>query len=166
MIANAITIEPLTQEGFRPFGQVIETANAEIFLINEGTAQRFHNLANVDVSAEGGQPIISLFRSSARSRPIPIRMMERHPLGSQAFFPLSQNSWLIIVAEGTGAPDLSTIRCFQAQADQGINFNRGVWHHPLFVFDTTQDFIVFDRGGDGENLEEHWWEEDAAYFVE
>ena len=166
MITNNLKIEPLTAEAFRPFGQVIETANAEIRLINEGTAKRFHDLAEVDVSADGGAPIISLFRSDARPRPHSVRMMERHPLGSQAFFPLSGNPWLIIVAEGTEAPDLATIRCFAARADQGINFARAVWHHPLFVFETTQDFIVVDRGGSGSNLEEHWWEDDAAYLVE
>ncbi|EAU39632.1 ureidoglycolate hydrolase protein, partial [Fulvimarina pelagi HTCC2506] len=97
---------PLSADAFRPFGEVIETDNAsEIRLINKGTTTRFHDIAPVDVSAEGGHPLISIFRGKPFDFPIRIEMMERHPLGSQAFMPLSARPYLIVVAhDESGAP--------------------------------------------------------------
>lgn len=81
-------------------------------------------------------------------------MLERHPLGSQTFIPLTGPDWLVVVSEGTTTPMLETLRCFRARADQGVNYRRGAWHHPLLVLAPEQDFMVIDRGGPGKNLEE------------
>ena len=80
-----LPIAPLTKAAFAPFGQVIETRDAKAKLINDGFAQRFDGLAQIDVAAEGGAVNISLFDGSLRPRPILIKLMERHPLGSQLF---------------------------------------------------------------------------------
>lgn len=153
---RTLPVEPLTKEAFAPFGDVIEAADAEQQLINEGTTVRFHDLAAVDVGGEGGHPLISIFRATPRPTPIAIRMMERHPLGSQAFYPLAMYVWLVVVCEGTAAPDPATLRCFRATGEQGVNYRPNVWHHPLLVLQ-PQDFLVVDRGGPGDNLEEHWF---------
>lgn len=159
---HTLEIEALTASAFAPFGQVIETAGAEVRVINEGTTRRFHDLCAVDALAEGGRPVMSVFRAASRAAPILVRMMERHPLASQAFFPLSEHDWLVVVCEDkAGAPDLNTLRCFRASGWQGVNYARGVWHHPLLVLAPSQDFLVVDRDGPGENLEERWFEEQA-----
>ena len=151
-----LPVEPLTGEAFAPFGDVIQRADAEQLVINEGTTVRFHDLAAVDVGGESGHPLISIFRATPRPRPIAIRMMERHPLGSQAFYPLAPHDWLVVVCRGDAAPEPATLRCFRATGEQGVNYRANTWHHPLLVLQ-PQDFLVVDRGGPGENLDEYWF---------
>ena len=112
-----LDIQPLTKASFAPFGTVIETDGATEIGINQGTTIRFDAMAGVDVAAGDGTPIISLFRGTRRPDPIEIHLLERHPLGSQAFMPLSQHDWLVVVAHGNtagDAPDFSTLACFRA----------------------------------------------------
>lgn len=161
-----LKIEPLTKDAFRPFGDVIEMAGAEVRTINKGFARRFHDLARIDVLGGGGGPILSMFRATERARPILIDMLERHPLGSQAFFPLSPHPWLIVTAQGRDRPDLSTLRCFRAGGDQGVNYAPSAWHFPVLVLVPEQDFLVVDRGGPGENLEEHYFAQDERCFID
>lgn len=149
--ASPLAVAALTRDAFARFGDVIEAAGAEtIYLINEGTAQRFHDLARIDTDAEGGRTIVSVFRAQPRVLPFAIRMLERHPLGSQGFMPLGPHPYLVVVSEG---PD--SVPCaFLAHPGQGINLHRGVWHHPLLALDATSDFLVIDRGGAGANCDE------------
>ncbi len=144
--------KPLTVEDFAPFGDVIEASdNAHQFLINEDKTIRFHRLATVE--ADGGKAIINIFRSSPIELPFTIRMMERHPIGSQAFFPLGQKPCLIMVAP-PGEFDPTQVEVFIAQPGQGFNFRKGVWHHYCTTLEEPSDFLVVDRGGEGHNLDE------------
>ena len=147
-----LTPEPLTAEAFAPFGTVIETEGAENYFINDGTTTRFHALAGAE-PGPSGEAIISIFRATRWPAPVEIRMLERHPLGAQAFYPLSPDDWLVVVAAGE-RPGADDLRLFQARGDQGVQYRRGVWHHPLLVLVERQDFLVVDRQGPGENLEE------------
>ncbi|MEO9787386.1 MAG: ureidoglycolate lyase [Aurantimonas coralicida] len=153
---------PLTKQAFAPFGDVIETEGAAHFAINGGTTTRFHDLAHVDVANEGGRPLISIFRGQAFAFPVEIRMMERHPLGSQAFVPLQPVPFLIVVApDRDGQP--GEPQAFLAAPGQGVNYARNVWHHPLVSLSQTSDFVVVDRGGEQPNLEERTYP--APYSV-
>ena len=144
---------PLTKQAFAPFGDVIETEGAAHFAINGGTTTRFHDLAHVDVTAASGRPLISIFRGQPFAFPVEIRMMERHPLGSQAFVPLQPVPFLIVVApDRDGQP--GEPQAFLAAPGQGVNYARNVWHHPLVSLSQTTDFVVVDRGGEQPNLEE------------
>lgn len=147
---TSLAIEPLASEEFAPFGEVIETRGAQSFPINQGTTTRFHALATVDPGPEG-RAILSIFRGTRRPDPIRLEMLERHPLGSQAFMPLSAHDWLVVVASD---PQADLLRCFRARGDQGVNYGRGVWHHPLLLLVPCQDFLIVDRAGPGDNLEE------------
>jgi ureidoglycolate lyase len=149
-----LAIEPLTHQAFTPFGNVIETEGAHHYPINQGFAERFHDLARADTSAEGGETIISIFHGKPRPRPIEIGFVERHPLGSQAFYPLQNRDWLIVVAQSDSPPSAATLRAFRASGRQGINYARNVWHYPLLVLDLESDFLIVDRKGPGNNLEE------------
>ena len=160
-----LDIQPLNKAAFAPFGTVIEIDGARQINVNQGTTTRFDAMCAVDVDEAGGQPIISLFRGNCRPEPIEIHLLERHPLGSQAFMPLSQHDWLVVVANGNvvgDAPDFSTIACFKASGIQGVSYDRGTWHHPLLPLQATQDFLVIDRQGDGHNLDEVWHDGPAA----
>ena len=160
-----LDIQPLTKASFAPFGPVIETGGATQIGINQGTTIRFDAMAGVDVASGDGTPIISLFRSTRRPDPIEIHLLERHPLGSQAFMPLQPHDWLIVVAHGNKAgdgPDFSSLACFKASHLQGVNYARGTWHHPLLTLQQSQDFLVIDRQGGGANLDEVWHDGPAA----
>lgn len=153
MTARKLPVALLTAEAFGPFGSVIEAGLGEMRLINGGTTERHHALAAVDVDEEG-RAIISLFRGLARGFPFEITMMERHPSGSQAFYPLSSREWLVAVApDDAGRPGEPVV--FLARGDQGVSYGRNVWHHPLMALGHTSDFLVVDRDGPGSNLEEY-----------
>jgi ureidoglycolate lyase len=146
--ATPLTIEPLTAEAFRPFGDVIETSDAaRHFTINEGFAERHHDLARIDTSAEGGHTTVSIFKALPRTFPMAINLMERHPLGSQAFVALAPVPFLVVVAAPTEVPGPQNLRCFLAAPGQGVNYARGTWHYPLIALDMPGNFLVIDRGG-------------------
>jgi len=143
-------IEPLTREGFAAFGEVIELEGARHYGINQGFAERYDDLCHVDVIS-GGAVKVSIFDVKPRPQPIRIDLMERHPLGSQAFYPLQNEEWLVLVCGDPTEP--SSYRCFRATGEQGINYARNTWHFPLLVFAPSK-FIIVDRKGPGVNLEE------------
>jgi ureidoglycolate lyase len=149
-----IALKPtlLTRSTFAPFGDVVEFEDANHFPINQGFAERFDDLAHIDVTAEGGMTRVSIFEAKPRPMPMRVDLMERHPLGSQLFYPLHDGQWWLIVAED--ARDPSTYRAFAATGRQGVNYARNVWHFPLLVSSTGDRFIVVDRKGPGNNLEE------------
>lgn len=151
--ADRCTIEPLTAKEFAPFGDVIEARDASAFSVNEGQAQRFHDLARIDVGAGDGHPLISLFRSAPSVFPLTLHKVERHPLGSQAFMPLGKHQFLIVVAGTTPDDTPEHPRLFLSNGHQGVNYKRGVWHHSLIVMHHTTEFLVIDRGGAGANCD-------------
>ena len=146
-------IQELTREAFAAFGDVITTKGADHYPINEGTTERFHDLAKIDVADGQGRPLINLLRGQPRRFPFKVRSLERHPLGSQAFIPLSNNPYLVLVAP-RGEFSQQELRAFLAQAGQGVNYAKGVWHHALVALYEVSDFIVIDRAGEGANCEE------------
>lgn len=149
----SLPLQPLTKQAFAPFGDVVTTDGAELRLINQGSTERFHDLARIDVSAEGGHAIVSLFRGQSFEPPIDIAMMERHPLGSQLFYPLSGRPFLAVAApDEDGRP--GTPLAFFCPPDTGVNYARNTWHHPLLSLEAVSDFLVIDREGPGSNLEE------------
>lgn len=148
-----ITVIPLTAEAFAPFGEVLEATGAPDKLINQGLCGRFHDRATLDF--QSGHAGISLFEAKPRSLPYELDMLERHPLGSQAFLPMTERPFLVIVApDDAGAP--GTPVAFLTNPGQGINLARGTWHGVLTPLHAPGLFAVIDRIGPGDNLEEHW----------
>jgi len=151
-----VKAEPLTAEAFAPFGDVIEIAGHASRVINEGTCERFDDLAPVDVLANGGRPLISIFKAAPRALPFEVRVLERHPLSSQAFYPLDGVPFLVVVAAegGSDIPWVRRVRAFRAAGNQGVSYRRNTWHHALLAIGQTSHFLVVDRGGPGGNCEE------------
>ena len=150
-------IEPLTKQAFAAFGDVVEMAGAEQRIINQGFATRFHDLANIVVG--DGQAGVSIFTAIPRPPPIAIKLMERHPLGSQLFYPLQNDDWFVLVCENPH--NEKSYRAFRASGQQGVNYQPNAWHHPLLVLQESR-FIIVDRLGAGNNLEEVWLEKEFA----
>jgi ureidoglycolate lyase len=149
-----IKAEPLTAAAFAPFGELIAAGAGERLLINDGTTERFNDLAEIDVGAGGGRPIVNIFRAQPRDLPLPVRLVERHPLGSQTFVPLGPAPFLVLVAPPGERVTPADLRAFKTAPGQGVNYHRGVWHHPLIALDAVSEFLVIDRGGPGENCDE------------
>jgi ureidoglycolate lyase len=145
---RSLPIEELTPEAFAPFGQVVAArAGVPTFAINTGYARRFHDLAQIDVGEQSGRVCISVFQALPRTMPMQLQVMERHPLGSQAFVAMSELPFLVVVAPAADALDLGAIRCFFAARGQGVNYAKGTWHHPLIALERPSDFLVIDRSG-------------------
>lgn len=159
---NVLTVRPLTKESFAPFGDVLETDGASVRMINGGTTERFHALGAASVDPDG-RVIFNIFRGQPRQFPYSVDMMERHPLGSQAFYPLADKPWLVVASEDRdGHP--ADPQAFLARGTQGVNYRANVWHHPLIVLDEISDFLVVDRDGQGANLEESTYRQ--PYLIE
>ena len=144
--------EPLTAKAFAPFGDVVEMEGAKHFPINQGFAERFNDLARVDVMAEGGSVNVSIVSAIVRAQPIGLKLMERHPLGSQIFYPLQDRPWMVVVC--VDPHDNKSFRTYMATGRQGVNYARNTWHFPLLVLDAGSRFLIVDRKGPGTNLEE------------
>ena len=154
MAGRVVDAEPLNRRVFAAFGDVIETEGARHFPINRGTIERFHDLASVNVG-DDGRVLISIVEARyASGMPVRVEMVERHPLGSQAFVPLGEAVMCVVVAGPGDQVSPSDLRAFVSNGRQGVNYHRGVWHMPLVAFDAGQRFIVVDRGGPGDNCEE------------
>ena len=152
--ARRIGIEPLTRDAFAPFGQVIEIEGAHHYPINAGNCERYHDLARVEIGGVHARPLISLMRSRGFTLPYTLTLVERHPLGSQAFYPLSRNPFLVVVApDVSGTPGLP--RAFLTAPGQGVNIAMNTWHGVLTPIGPEADFLCVDRGGEGNNLEEY-----------
>src|SRR5690606_23622557 len=122
--------------------------------INSGMTERYHDLARLELAGAQARPLLSIFRGQPYTLPLALTLVERHPLGSQAFYPLSSSAWLVIVAEDdSGTP--VRLRAFAPSTSQGVNIAMNTWHGVLTPLEIAADFLVVDRGGDGNNLEEH-----------
>lgn len=154
MASHVLEAVPLTREAFAPFGDVIETGGARHYPINRGTVERFHDLADVEVGDQG-RTLINIFECTRPAdAPVPVDLVERHPLGSQAFIPLGEAMMCVVVAPPGDEVAPSDLRAFVTHGGQGVNYHRGTWHMPLVAFQAGQRFIVVDRGGPGDNCEE------------
>jgi len=161
-----LKIEPLSKEAFAPFGDVIETEGSDYFMINNGSTRRYHRLATVETAQPEDQAIISIFSAEAQEMPLTVRMLERHPLGSQAFIPLLGNPFLVVVAPAGDELDPESVRAFLTNGRQGVNYHRGVWHHPVLTVEKRDDFLVVDRSGSGPNCDEHYFTEDEQLLLD
>ena len=140
-------------------GDVISTEDINPMNINEGYAKRFDNLANLDTSKDSGKTIVSIFSALKRTFPMKIHMMEKHPLGTQAFIPMKETTFLAFVAPSGESPEIDKIQSFIIPPKIGINYKPGIWHFPLISTENI-NFLVIDRKGSGDNLIIHKFEKE------
>ena len=157
-MADAATISltpgPLTRERFAPYGDVIEASHDHPNAMNEARFERFDDLC--DINTRDGRISISITRCRAPTKlPLRIDMVERHPLGSQAFVPLRPCKMVVVVAPPGESVVATDLRAFVTNGRQGINYHRGTWHMPLIAFDAGQEFLIVDRGGSEHNCDTH-----------
>ena len=145
----------INKENFKKFGDMITTDDIKPLEINDGYAKRYDGIANLDAKKENGESIISIFSALKRSFPMKVDMMEKHPLGSQAFIPMKETTFLAFVAPEGTKPDLDKVEAFIIPKGIGVNYNAGIWHFPLIATE-DMNFLVIDRKGTGDNLVLHY----------
>jgi len=141
----------INKKNFLLYGDLITSDDSDSIDINAGYAKRYDNLANINTDKDGGKTIVSIFSALKRSFPMTIDMMEKHPLGSQAFIPMKETTFLCFVAPPGDKPDVNKIQTFIVPPKMGINYKPDIWHFPLISTEDT-NFLVVDRKGTGENL--------------
>ena len=156
---------PITPERFAPFGDVIHASADAKAAMNDASFERFSKLADVD--ADGQQASISIARCRMpTSLPYRFDLVERHPLGSQAFVPLSHFRFFVVVAPAAESVEAEDLRAFVTNGSQGVNYHRGVWHMPMIALEDGQEFLIVDRGVDGENCDEHYLSDPVTLLAE
>jgi ureidoglycolate lyase len=153
-MSREITAEPLTPEAFAPFGDVIEARGAPSFQINGGMCDRYHDLARLEFTGPAARANISVGFGRPYALPLSLALVERHPLGSQAFVPMTEDPFLVVVArDENGVPGWP--RAFLTAPGQGVNYARNTWHGVLTPLGRASHFLIVDRAGEGNNLEEY-----------
>ena len=154
-----IIIKPkkITNKNFKKFGEVISTKKIKPININNGYAKRFDSLCKINTSFKKGNTIMSIFSAKKRKFPMNIKMMEKHPLGSQTFIPMKETKFLVFVAPKGKKPNVKKIESFIIPKQTGINYKPGIWHFPLISI-KNMNFLVIDRKGIGNNLAIHNFE--------
>ncbi len=157
-MSRQIIAQPLTVEGFSPFGQVISAGLKAGASANQGTAVRFDWCAELVNTRGNAHPNLAVFRSTPLTLPVKIALLERHPHNTQAFLPMLVSRFLIIAAPNSadGAPNTEKLSAFLCAPGQGINYNPGVWHHPIIALDQSAEFamLAWEDGSAGD-CEEH-----------
>jgi len=150
-----LRVEPLTPEAFAEYGEVVDLAGVDGERINYGNTEKFAEMFQIDTAAKGGHTSVHLYRSQPSALPLKIELMERHPIGSQAFIPLHNRPFPVIVAAADAQQlDASTVRVFLSNGHQGVNLRRGTWHHYQVSLGQVSDYLVIDRAGPRDNFEE------------
>jgi ureidoglycolate lyase len=148
---NRFSLEPLTQEAFSPYGDVIQIQGHSPEKINYGHTLKYADLARIDTGEEVGRAGLHIYRSHPISLPFRVEVMEYHPLGSQAFIPLHRQPFLVIVAPPAEILPVHSIQGFITNGKQGVNLSKGVWHHYQLSLGEACDYLVIDRKGPGVN---------------
>ena len=151
MTNSIIKPKPITKENFKKFGDMITTADIKPIEINNGYAKRYDGIANLNTKKDNGESTISIFSAIKRSFPMKVDMMEKHPLGSQAFVPMNETKFFVFVAPKGKKPNTKKIKSFIVPKQTGINYKPGIWHFPL-ISTKSMNFLVIDRKGIGNNL--------------
>ncbi len=152
-MSTVITYEKLTVEAFAPYGEVISKQQNKLLDMNGGMADNYRAVGHANTKADNGETVISIVVSKQYPIPFTMGVVERHPLGSQAFIPQSNTPFIVIVAEAGEWQGSESLKAFITDGSQGINYHIGTWHCPLLTPYGETDFICIDRQGEGNNCE-------------
>ena len=165
MSGLSLSAVPITAERFAPYGDLIYASADSRAAMNDGHFERFSKLARVD--ADGRHASISIARCRvATGLPYRFDLVERHPLGSQAFIPMSHFKFFVVVAPAAESVEPEDLTAFVTNGTQGINYRKGVWHMPMIALETGQEFLIVDCGADGDNCDEHYFSDPLTLLAD
>jgi ureidoglycolate lyase len=141
---RTVRVEPLSVEGFAPFGDVVSAGLRAGQSANQGTAVRFDWCTELVNARPDARANVSVFRSTAKGLPLELTLLEQHPCSTQAFLPMVCQRFLVCVAptDEAGAPALDGLRAFVCGPGQGVNYRVGTWHHPIIALGHDADFVM------------------------
>jgi ureidoglycolate lyase len=145
-----IELQAMSAAAFAPFGKAIDIAERVPETINDGSTQRYAEIAHLDVR----DPVLGIYVAQARNFPLALEKLERHRLAEQAFIPLGPHRFVIVVAPGIGSPEWDAIRAFVTAPGQGVVLRRGCWHHGLIALGDGDRFAVIEGGSYREDTRE------------
>ncbi|WP_191091610.1 ureidoglycolate lyase [Affinibrenneria salicis] len=132
-----INARPINAADFSPFGV--------LFVAVGHSATHRHQATHSDTRIE-----TQWATTPPRADYCDIRLMEKHPLSTQAFFPLDVARYLIVVCpDADGQPDSARARAFVADGRTAIQYHQGIWHCNMTALDRPGLFInlVQKNGG-------------------
>jgi len=144
--SNVLIPEILDQKSYGAYGDVLgRRTDIAPVAANSQTAQRWNFLAKYQRLNAASQSNLCLFDVQAQVKKgqtnFEVKLLERHNFSTQAFVPMSEQRFLVLVARGAAEPDLSTLRAFVTNGQQGVTYHPGVWHHPLVAMDVQSQFF-------------------------
>ncbi|MDP2341759.1 MAG: ureidoglycolate lyase [Deltaproteobacteria bacterium] len=141
---------PLSVAAFAPYGSVVSAGLRAGQSANQGTAVRFDFCAPLTSSRPQARGNLAVFRSTKKTLPFEVKLLEKHPCSTQAFLPMVCARFLVCVApaRADGTPDDDALLAFVCGPGQGISYDVGVWHHPIIALDDDADFamVAFEDG--------------------
>jgi len=136
--------QPITADNFAPYGWLACADGRAGRPINDGSSLRVDDVGQLALTAAGGAPCLALFRAQARDPFGPWQVLERHRLGTQTFVPMGGVRYVMLVATGAAAPDMSTLAAFTLAGHQAVTLRAGTWHHGLIALQAG-DFVIVER---------------------
>ncbi len=135
-MTRRLALEPVTAEGFAPFGLLLPRPAP-----GTGPVELIDALQNGRAAA---RPRLSLAAVEPSPLPLVATEMERHLHSSQDFLPLDCAAYLVLVAPhgADGRPDEAGLRAFRVPGDVGVHYHADTWHHPLTALDRPGSFAV------------------------
>jgi len=141
---KVLRLDPITAEGFAPYGWLASADDQPARPINRGSSQRVDGIGELALTAEGVRPCLAMFRTRAQDLCGPWQLLERHRLGTQTFVPLRGVRYVVLVATGDAAPEPASLAAFAVAGHQAVTLRAGTWHHALIALDAG-DFVVIER---------------------
>ena len=142
-LSRELVAAPIDARTFENFGDVIDAQGRAPEPINDGTTQRYSDLARLDVGMRGN-PVVGIYVAAARTLPLRISRLERHRQASQVFLPLGMFRFIVVVAPGLDQPEWENVRAFITAPGQGVALRRGTWHHGLIALGDGDRFAVIE----------------------
>lgn len=136
--------QPITADNFAPYGWLACADGRAGRPINDSSSLRVDDVGELALTAAGGAPCLALFRAQARDPRGPWQVLERHCLGTQTFVPMGGVGYVMLVATGAAAPDVSTLAAFTVTGQQAVTLRAGTWHHGLIALQDG-DFVIVER---------------------
>lgn len=133
---RTLSARPIDAAAFAPYGQLLE---------QPANGTRDDYVGRLEAETTGRRANLAVIRATPRPLPLRIDAMERHPFSSQAFLPLAVERYLVLCcpSRADGTPDLDRLDAFIVRGDQGLNYSRGTWHHPMTTIGTPGTFAMF-----------------------
>jgi ureidoglycolate lyase len=139
---HELPIEPLTEEAFAPFGQIISTKTRNPDFRTESGTEGWA------IDFRSGRPLVMVLRTAYQG--MRFSKLERHFELTQTFLPLGGSPAAVAVAppsrDRSVIPDPTDVRAFLLDGTKGYALAPGTWHSldrfPLYPPDTRWVIIT------------------------